>query len=180
MKKLGKDLKRALAALAHQDAGDYLSMNAKMDILGYDRETENKSLVSPRLVSNRIVKKRIALISNGHGLGAPLDYLIDTCKRQNTDVDLLLHGEFDNARISTLESHLFEAGIQSVRIKLGSNAINKIIKYISRQPSLVFIVGMPDDTVARMLMEEIIPSAEHRITIPLVLIDAKTPEVQAA
>ena len=36
VKKLSKDLKRMLSALAYQDAGDYLSMHDKMQVLGYE------------------------------------------------------------------------------------------------------------------------------------------------
>lgn len=181
MRKLGRDIKRALAALAHQDAADYLSMNEKMSFLGYgNQQQEIKSDAAPRLVVNTLVKKRIAMISDGHGLGCPLDYLIDTCKRQNTDVDLLLHGEFDTTKISILEKHLREAGIHSERIKLGANAISKLTSYISRQATLIFIVSMPDDPVAREFMEDIIPSSEQRITVPLVLIDEKKTIEQAA
>ena len=89
MNKLTNDLKRALAALAHQDACDYLSMHEKMKVIGYGSETEKQSFDSLHLISNSFTKKRIAMISDGRGLGSSLDYAIDACKRQNADIDLL-------------------------------------------------------------------------------------------
>lgn len=173
MKKLSKDIKRALAALAHQDAGDFLSMNEKMEVIGYGNESGEKPLRSPQLVSSSFVKKRIAVICDGSDLNFPIGYTIDACKRQNADIDLLLHGEFDRSGISVIESHICEAGIQSQRVHLGDNAINKIIEYISQNPSLIFMTGTPDNSIARELMEEVIPSAEQHISVPLVLIDEK-------
>lgn len=173
MKKLSKDLKRALAALAHQDAGEFLSMNDKMKSIGYGNNSENKSPGSPHLISNSFVKKRIALLSDGRDLNFPIEYAIDACKRQNADIDLLLHGEFDRSSISVIESHIRKAGIQSQRIQFGDNATIKIIEYISKQPSLIFMAATPDNSIARVLMEEILPSPEQRFAIPLVLIDEK-------
>jgi len=178
MKKLSSDLKRALAALAHQDACDYLSMHDKMKVIGYGSEAEKQSFDSLHLVSNSFAKKRIAMISDGRGMGSPLDYAIDASKRQNADIDLLLHDEFDKSEISIIESHIREAGLQCQRIQLAENSIDKIIEYISRHPSLIFVVGMPDDSIARTLMEEIIPSPDHHIAIPLVLIDGMKSDKQ--
>jgi hypothetical protein len=177
MKRLGKDLKRALAALAYQDAADYLSMTDKMKVIGYGNETENKPFDSPRLVSNSFAKKRIAMISDGQGSGPPLDYVIDACKRQNADIDLLLHKKFDSTGISLLESHIHESGLQCQRIQLTTESIDRVIEYISKHSSLIFMVGMPDDPIAKLLMEEIIPSPEHHIAVPLVLIDGKKSEL---
>ena len=173
MKKLTSDLKRALAALAHQDAGEFLSMNDKMNVIGYGNGSENKLPGSPHLLPNNVVKKRIALLCDRRDLNFPIEYAIDACMRQNADIDLLLHGEFDRSSISVIESHIREAGIQSQRIQLGDNATIKVIEYISKQPSLIFMAATPDSSIARVLMEEIIPSPEQRIAIPLVLIDEK-------
>ncbi|MFW2439897.1 MAG: hypothetical protein ACN4GR_11045 [Arenicellales bacterium] len=173
MKKLSSDLKRALVALAHQDACDYLSMHEKNRAIGYSNDAEKQSFNYLHLVSNSFTKKRIAMISDGRGLGSPLDYAIDACKRQNADIDLLLHGEFDTAGISVIESHIRDAGIQCQRIQLAANSIDNILEYISMHPSLIFVVGLPNDSIAKVLMEEIIPSPDCHIAIPLVLIDGK-------
>ncbi|NIA02699.1 MAG: hypothetical protein GWO88_00580 [Planctomycetia bacterium] len=173
MIKLTKDLKRALAALANQDAGDYLSMHDKMKVIGYGSNPDEKSFNAPRLVSNRHVKKRIALISDGSGRGTALEYAIDACKRHDAEIDLLLHDNFDVAAISVMENQISESGLYSQRILLGANGIEKIIKYASRLPSLIFMLGMSDDSIVKVLMEEIIPGRDQRFPVPLVLIDER-------
>ena len=175
MKKLSKDLKRALAALAHQDAGEFLSMNDKMIAIGYGNPTDKRQQTTPRLVSDNYVKKRIAVIADGRDLNFPIEYAIDACLRQNADIDLLLHGDIDKSGISIIEKHISESGIQAQRISLGKNEITKILEYVSRNSSLIFIASAPRDSIARVLMEEIIPGSKPKISVPLVLIDEKKP-----
>lgn len=173
MKKLSNDLKKILTGLAYQDAGEFLSMHEKMKVLGYGPETRKEPLAAPRKVV-RPATKRIALISDGRGLGAPLDYAIDACLRQDARIDLLVHGAMDTEGISALEKQVQKAGLDCQRIKLGVNAVEDIVDYICNHPSLIFLVAMPDDAAARVLIEEVIPQRGGRIPVPLVLIEKHT------
>lgn len=173
MKKLSDNLKRMLAALAYQDAGDYLSMHDKMQVLGYGKDAPGITARPHLKVIKKPVAKRIALISDGRGLGAPLDYAIEACQRQDARIDLLLHGTIDTESISALEKQAQLAGIDCQTIQLGVSAVDDIINYIQQQHSLIFMVAMPDDMVARTLIEEVIPKSARRITVPLVLIEEK-------
>jgi hypothetical protein len=162
-----------LAGLAHQDAGEFLSAHEKMAILGYGPETREKlSAVSQNTVK-RPATKRIALISDGRGLGAPLDYAIDACLRQDAQLDLLVHGTTDSNNISLLEKQIQLTGLDCQHIRLGVHVVDDIVEYIYSQPSLIFLVAMPDDPAARVLMEETIPRQGGRIPVPLVLIEEK-------
>ena len=173
MKGLSDTLKKMLAGLAHQDASEFLSTHEKMEILGYGPETrKNPSEVSQKMVK-RPVTKRIALITDGRGLGAPLDYAIDACLRQDAQIDLLVHGAVDTKSISLLEKQVKQAGLDCQHIRLGVNVIDDIVEYIYSQPSLIFLVAMPDDTAARILIEEVIPRHGGRVPVPLVLIEEK-------
>ena len=67
---------------------------------------------------------RIALISDGRGVGAPLDYAIDACSRQGAKIDLLLHGAIDAAKISSLENQIRAAGLDYHRIQLGMTPVD--------------------------------------------------------
>ncbi|MGB5766670.1 MAG: hypothetical protein WBM38_08050 [Arenicellales bacterium] len=173
MKNLSKDLKRMLSALAYQDADDYLSMHEKMAVLGYETNAGGKSLKQHLKVIKRPKAKRIALISDGRGFGAPLDYAIDACLRQDAHIDLLFHGAIDTNSIAELEKRVKQAGIDYQRVQLGVNVIDEIIDYIQHQRSLIFVVAMPDDAVAKTLIEEVIPKSGGRIPVPLVLIEEK-------
>ena len=180
MKGLSDALKKMLTGLAHQDAGEFLSAHEKMEILGYGAETRKELSKASQKTVKRPVSKRIALISDGRGVGAPLDYAIDACLRQDARIDLLIHGAIDAKSISLLEQQIQQAGLDFQRIRLGINVVDDIVEYIHSQPSLIFLVAMPDDTAARVLIEEVIPRHGGRVPVPLVLIEEKSarPSVQ--
>ncbi|RLA04797.1 MAG: hypothetical protein DRQ47_02815 [Gammaproteobacteria bacterium] len=171
MKRLSNGLKKMLAGLAHQDAGEFLSMGEKLEVLGYGTKTKEKPLAAPRKVVRRPVTKRIALISDGRGLGAPLDYAIEACLRQGAQIDLLTHGAIDTEIISVLEKQVQQAGLDCQHIQLGVNVVDDLIDYIFDHRSLIFLVAIPDDNVARVLIEDVIPKRGGRIPVPLVLIE---------
>jgi hypothetical protein len=174
MAKLSDDLKKMLAGLAHQDAGEFLSMHDKMRVLGCGPEAREKPLAAPRKVVRRPATKRIALISDGRGLGAPLDYAIDACLRQDAQIDLLVHGAIDTETISVLEKQVQQAGLDCQTIQLGVHVVDDIVEYIFDHPSLIFLVAMPDDAAARVIIEEVIPKRGGRIPVPLVLIESQS------
>ena len=173
MKNLSKDLKRMLSALAYQDADDYLSMHEKLNVLGYGTDTSRKPVAPVLKAVKRPVAKRIAFISDGRGSGAPLNYVIDACLRQDARVDMLFHGAIDKKNISLLEKKVKLAGLDCQSIQLGVNVVDDIIDYIQQQPALIFMVAIPDDKAARVLIEEVIPKRGGRISVPLVLIEEK-------
>ncbi|QYZ65236.1 MAG: hypothetical protein OI74_07950 [Gammaproteobacteria bacterium (ex Lamellibrachia satsuma)] len=179
MKKLSDDLKRMLTGLAHQDAGEFLSMRDKMKVLGMGSETRAKPSPSPRKIAKKTATHRIAFISDGRGVGAPLAYAIDACSRQGAKIDLLIHGTADTENISALENQIRVAGLDHHRIPLGMNPVDDIINYICNHLSLIFLVAMPDDDAAKILIEEAIPKRGGRIPVPLVLIEDRPSPHQA-
>lgn len=173
MKKLSKELKRILTGLAYQDAGEFLTMRDKMNTLGYGHVSDANTPQAPRKAARRVANKTIALISDGAGLGAPLDYAIDAGVRQQARIDLLVHGAIDIERISALEKRVHRAGLECKRIQLGVHVIDSIAEYICNHPSLIFVVAVSDDHLARTLIEEVIPQRGGRVPVPLVLIEDK-------
>jgi len=185
MAKLSEDLKRMLTGLAYQDAGDFLSRSEKMKVLNGSSKTpttasqanpiatlkkletdKNETLEAARMKAGR----HIAFISNGSGLGAPLDYAIDACLRQNAQIDLLIHGPADSENNSVLENKIKNSGVRYQRIQLQVTAVSSIIEYIVKHPSLLYLIAMPDDDVAKTLIEEVLPIRRRRIQVPVVLI----------
>lgn len=179
MKKLSDNLKQMLAGLAHQDAGEFLPMREKMKALGNGSESRAKPATPTASVKKMPATRRIALISDGRGQGAPLAYAVDACLRQGAKIDLLLHGTTDAENISALEHRIQEAGLSYHRIQLGTKPTDAIIDYICNHPALVFMVAMPDDDAAKTLIEEVIPGKGGRMPVPLVLIEDRSPEYPA-
>lgn len=171
MRKLSNSLKRILTGLAYQDAGEFLSTRDKIDVLG---DTDTQCAKTWQKSTNRNGKsktRRIALITDGRGIGAALDYAIDVSQRQGAQIDLLVHGAVDVERISTMEKQIHAADVICHRIQLYAQAIEDLFKYIAEHSCLMFVVASPDDTAARQLVEDVIPNRRSRISVPLVLID---------
>ena len=110
MKKLSNNLKRMLNGLAHQDAAEYLSTHDKMMALGVGPETRLKQTKPSLDIVTQQSKRRIAFISDGRGVDAPLAYAIDACSRQGAKIDLLVHGTIDAKIISALQTRARIAG----------------------------------------------------------------------
>lgn len=171
MKKLTEDLKRMLNGLAYQDVGEFMSRRDMMKALGMGSETKTIPAATPNTTARKITAQSVALITDGRGAGAPLAYAIDACSRQGATIDLLMHGTIDTASISAMESQIRAAGIGCQRIHLGMKPVDEIVNYICCQSSLIFLVAMPDDKVAKVLVEDVIPKRGGRIPTPLVLIE---------
>lgn len=173
MRKLSNSLKRILTGLAYQDAGEFLSMKDKINLLG-DTETQAAKTKTWQKSANRnntSKTRRIALITDGRGIGAALDYAIDVGQRQGAQIDLLIHGAVDIERISSMEKQIRAADVICNRIQLYTQAIEDLFNYITEHSCLMFLVASPDDSAARLLVEDVIPRRRSRITVPLVLID---------
>lgn len=166
-----------LAGLAHQHAGDYLSARDKLGEIGMNATTQPldgiKNRVSPPTPT--IGTRRVAIITDGYAVNAALNYVIDSCNRQNAQVDLLIHGLFDLHAIENIEKQIKKAHLCSQRIFLGINANQDVIDYICQQRALMFVVAIPTDKVAQTFIEEVIPSRGGRLPVPMVLIAEKEP-----
>ena len=171
-----------LAGLAYQDAGDYLSTTQKSRLLGYPDTIAAPQPERVPSLTQRPSVRRIALVSDGRGAGAPLDYVIDTCTRQKAEIDLLLHDGVNASQVSKLERRLQQAGVGYRVLRLVEPAIEDLLDYIARQTSLIFMVALPDDPYARQLMEEVVP--KRGVSVPLVLIEdqpaSRSPKLSAA
>ena len=173
MKRLTEELKRVLSGLACQDAGEFLTMQDKLEVLGYASATGAESAAIRKSAPKRTATYRIGLVSDGRGLGAPLEYAIEAAKRQHARIDLLTHGTFDARNLDALKKRVMAERLECQVIRLGVEPVEDIVGYICNHPSLVFLVAMPDDSAARVLVEEVIPRRGGRIPVPLVLIEAR-------
>jgi len=190
MAKLSDDLKRMLAGLAYQHAGEFLSTSEKLEVLNGSSQTpktssqtkatttlhETKSSsvqiaqVATRQSSKIVTTKHIAFISNGEGINAPLDYAIESSQRQNAQIDLLIHDVDDLSMVAALEKKIRASGVRYRQIQIEGNAAEKVVDYVVKQSSLIFIIATPVDTVAKILIEEVSPKDNNHIHVPFVFI----------
>ncbi len=138
-------------------------------------DTQVKSTVTLQKVKTCKVEtmaaaKHIALIINGEGINASLDYAIESSLRQNAQIDLLIHGATDSAKVEALEKRIQGTGVYSQKIQIEDNAVDSIVDYAAKQPSLIFIIATADDAVAKALIEEVSAKRSNRVHVPFVLI----------
>lgn len=182
MKKLTDDIKRVLAALGNQHAGEFMSPRDKAGIVGYARSSAKPTVEQLPQVSSPAVQ-RVAFLTDGRGSGAPLDYVIELCARLDASVDLLVHGVVDTQRVESLKNRLAEAGLSYRSSMLGIDSVTGLQDYVSQHQSLIFLVAMPDDQLARHLTEELIPAREVHLRVPFVMIEdqpSKQPATRSA
>jgi hypothetical protein len=173
MKRLSSSLKKILAGLANQHAGEFLTMHDKMKILGVGADRYAKHASPPPENLSRPAVHRIAFISDGGGAAASLDYAVDACSRQGAKIDLLVHDATDSKRISALENRIQAAGVDHQRIDLGSDPVDGIVDYIRDHPALIMLVAMLDDSAATKALEAATAKHGGRIPAPLVLINER-------
>lgn len=174
VKRLTNDLKRMLAGLAYQDAGDFLSLSDKLKALGLEPERRQQATRAKKSTASPPIRRRVALISDGQGGGAPLDYAMETCRRQGCQMDLLIHDAAAGSSGIEIERQIRAAGISCHRLTLQGNAVEGVIEYICNHPSLLFLAALPDDPVAKVFMEEVVPKHGGRLPVPLVLIEDRS------
>ena len=176
-KKLRNALEQIKAGLAHQHSADFLTMQQKMDLLGYEVQNRQKTQQTisglPGMAKASTAKtiRRIALVSNGIACESALHYSIEASQRQGAELDLLIHHESDENNVIKLQEQIREAGINSQLIQLGENGAKDLVDYIVNQTKLIFLVAIPDDMIVRTLVDDVMPQSKQRFPVPLVLID---------
>ncbi|WP_456407384.1 hypothetical protein [Thiolapillus sp.] len=180
MKNFANDLKKIFTGFHHELNADYLSTHEKIQLLGGENKADTAQRPTKQQASpQQEIARRVAIVTDGLGLEAPLDYAIEASDNQYTQIDLLIHGAMDNSKISIMEQRVQQAGLACQRIQLGANAVEHLMDYIRRQSSLLFVVAKPDDSIARNLMYKASSKGIHRMYIPLVLIEDNKPRLSS-
>jgi len=172
LKKLTEDLKRMLTGLAYQDAGEFLPMNEKLRAFGVGVNPEEATPPTTERVLQQIpTRKRIALVSDGFGSEALVDYAMHTCQRLGAQLDLLFHGSANAEWKDEVVGQLRRERVSYHRINLSANAAEDIAEYIHNQLQLLYILAQPNDPAVNELMEEMTLTRGKHLAVPMVLIE---------
>lgn len=171
LKKLTEDLKRILTGLAYQDAGEFLPMHEKLQAFGVGMNPEATSPTTEKVLQQIPTRKRIALISDGFGAEALVDYAMHTCQRLGAQLDLLFHGPVNEEWIDDVVGQLRREQVSYHRINLSTNAAEDIAEYIHSQLQLLYILATPNDPAVNELMEEMTLTKGKHLAVPMVLIE---------
>jgi hypothetical protein len=179
MQRLSDSLKQMLAGLAYQDAGDYLSLREKTKTLGIEANG-HVNPPSSQTSTARSTKRHIALISDGQNAEATLNYAIDTSKRQQAAIDLLIPGGSDKTAINSLEEKIRKNGIAYRCIPLAGQEVDSVMKHIDQQTNLLYLIAMSGDPLAQRLLEAMSKESGKRMPVPIVLIEARPAQTTQA
>jgi hypothetical protein len=173
MKKLTEDLKRMLAGLASQDAGDFLPLEQKMQVIHSGASSSKPAAPVAGMQAPSPVPRRIAVLVKRGDPGEALAYALEACCRLNAQLDVLYHGPMGTAGMAGLKVRLQHAGVTYRHIDLPEPAVSGIEDYIYNHLSLIYLVAAADDPVVTRLVEETLPTRRKPLPVPLVLIEGK-------
>ena len=172
MKRLTKIMKQILNGLAAQDAGEYLTMNQKLQVLGLpiDPVTNISSDGAKVVMSSKIPLFRVALLNDEQDPGAALQFAFDACKRQSAGLDIVQHGP-ETTSSTSMATEAKQFGLSCEFIQLGSGGVDSLAEYLNSRRGLVYLVTASDDQLALMLSEQSLPRKWGSINVPMVMVD---------
>jgi len=173
MKKLTADLKRMLAGLACQDAGDYLSLEEKLRQIGQPEQADTPRAANTDAPPAPATPRRVAVVINKGSTQAAFVHALQACQRLGAHLDLLLSGPASRERVVQLEAAVKRAGVTSRSIYLSGPVARGIADYAEQHYSLTYIVAALDDPDLAEMVEEALPARRRYLPVPLVLVGNK-------
>ncbi len=168
MKKLTDDLKRILAGLAYQDAGEFLTTAQKYEVLGMGRAKDVQGYVSHK--TGEKANKRIGLISNEKGDFTVLDQVISDCIELNAQLDLLQVGQSVANNLGAVEAVLGNAGVRYQLVDAQHKTPETFVRYIQSHPSLAFLVAEKGNDFVKEMIKEVESVMGSYLPMPMVYI----------
>ncbi|MGD8631011.1 MAG: hypothetical protein PVG72_09840 [Gammaproteobacteria bacterium] len=176
MKKLTEDLKRMLAGLASQDAGDYLSMDEKLQRIGRHAGLDTRHAEQPAVPQPTGANRRIAVVINKGSTDAAFSHALQACQRLDAKLDLLLLGPVSRERVAQLEAALRRARVAFQSVYMNGPVAKGIADYTKRHFSLIYLVAAEDDPDIAGMLEEAQPARRGYLPVPLVLTGGRPPK----
>ena len=173
MKQLSKELKRALNALASQDAGDFLSMREKIALLQPSAQRPpQQRIAKTQTPVKSISQRKIVLLDDGQLHTACIDYAVDAYRRQGKDVqiELIVHGQRTAHSLAAIEQHIRDCGVTLKSTRMPINDLQKVAEYLRNESGLFYLVATTANEMATQMVEQLMPLSIDRLHIPVVLI----------
>ena len=183
MKKLTEDLKRMLDGLAFQDAGDYLSMNEKLQHIGLPGQADTPKAansVAPDTPATATPARRVAVVINKGATDMAFSHALQACQRLGAHLDLLLCGPASRERVLKLEAAARRAGVAFQSVRLSGPIAMGIAGYTEQHYSLLYLVAALDDPDIAGMVEDAQPARRRYLPVPLVLVGNKPSQPVAA
>lgn len=144
MNKLTETLKTMLNALAHADAGEYLSTGQKRRILSDISPNITAAPVANETVaasSNTSKKRHIALYLGSDLPREVMDYALETCARLDHDLTVLTFDTKSAAKnlLAPYQRELANANIGVKVVALDGDPVPRLSRFLRGRPEIAFL-----------------------------------------
>ncbi len=178
MKKIASDLKRAMAGLTYQNAGDFLSRREKLRCLDEQAAAQSPYMYTtyPYVgsgVTGKKKTKKIALLAYKKVSQEVLAYAVEQSRRLDAQLDLLVCCEVKGRVRKELEAQLRSERITYQLVTIMGSINDALEDYINKHPSLAFVVVQKGKAGVEHLIETIESVNDGKLPVPVVLIDER-------
>jgi hypothetical protein len=179
MKALTEALKTMLNALAHEDAGEYLTPSQKTAILGKGPGATPEQRVAPTVQEPAPVgRRRVALFTGRELPENVIEYVTETCARTEHDLTVLTFETESTAEamLQPYQGDLAEAGIDVKLVTLGGNTLSQLARYLGSHPEIAFLACKESGYLGRSYLDG--NQRKNEMPVPVVVIVSGKEAVQ--
>jgi len=179
MKALTAALKTMLNALAHEDAGEYLTPSQKTAILGKGPGATPEQRVAPTVQEPAPVgRRRVALFTGRELPENVIEYVTETCARTEHDLTVLTFETESTAEamLQPYQGELAEAGIDVKLVTLGGNTLSQLARYLGSHPEIAFLACKESGYLGRSYLDG--NQRKNEMPVPVVVIVSGKEAVQ--
>ena len=174
MSALTETVKRMLNALAHADAGEYLTPLQKTNHIiqgaGLSISHPVATCDEPQITT----RQQVALYMGSELSPDVMNYVIQTCARLKHSLTVLTFQQEDIARamLSPYAESLKSAGISMRMVTLTGEPISGLARYLRRHPEIAFLTCNETGYLGRSLLNG--TQQKSALPVPVVLVEAHT------
>jgi len=173
MKALTKAVKQMLDALAHQHAGEHMSMQQKDVVLeeqlGNINNTGSKVFEPVKARSNSNMR-RVALYMGSELPAEVMEYVTETCARLGHELTVLTFQSkaVGDALLSPYQSALDAAGVNMEMVTLKGDSVTGLARYLRSHPEFAFLACKDSGYLGRSYLKG--TQRKDALPVPVVVV----------
>ncbi len=179
MKALTEALKTMLDALAHENAGEYLTPSQKTTILAKGSNITTSQQVEPTVPAPAVAgRRRVALFTGRELPESVMEYVTQTCARLQHDLTVLTFESDGTAQLilNPYRDELARAGIDVNLVTLSGNTLSQLARYLDSHPEIAFLACKESGYLGHSYLTG--NQRKNEMPVPVVVIVANKDNVQ--
>jgi len=174
MKALTNAVKQMLDALAHQHAGEHMSMKEKdivlEDQLGNLTNIGSSKVFAPVKARGSSNMRRVALYMGSELSSEVMDYVMETCSRLGHELTVLTFQSksVGEALLSAYQPALDAAGVEMELVTLTGDSLTGLARYLRSHPEFAFLACKDSGYLGRSYLKG--TQRKDLLPIPVVVV----------